>query len=189
MMARGSGAVVAALGTALGAALFVLANVACSQEAWHTMTGPERSFSADLPAAPKYTPTQMTTPVGVPYTMHQYQLEQGQTGYVVQYVVYPKDVNVANAQTVLQASLERTAKGMDGGKWASIAFPRHQGLPAADAVALRAGSEIRSYSVLKGRQLFSLVYVGPPGSARSADAERFVASLKLGPLPGQAPAQ
>jgi hypothetical protein len=54
-------------------------------------------------------------------------------------------------------------------------------LPAADAVGAREGAEIRSYSVLRGRQLFTLIYVGAPGTAKAADAERFVASLKVAP--------
>ena len=86
------------LAATLGAALLALAGLAAAQEAWHTMTGPERSFTADLPAAPKYTPTQLATPAGVAYTMHQYQLEQGQTAFIVQYVLFPKDVDVSNPQ-------------------------------------------------------------------------------------------
>jgi len=38
---------------------------------------------------------------------------------------------------------------------------------------------VRSYMVLKGRQLFTLVHIGAAGSAVSPETERFVASLKI----------
>lgn len=173
------------LAVALLTMAWAMAGIASAQEAWHTMTGPERSFTVELPAAPKYTPTQVATAAGVAYTMHQYQLEQGPSAYVAQFVVYPKDVNLSNPQTVLQSSIDRTAKGMEGGKWSSVDWVKHQGSTAVDTVGLKGGSEIRSYSVLKGRQLFTLLYIGAPGSARTPDVERFVASLKLAPLPAQ----
>ena len=177
MTSRGSGL----LSAMLGAALFALAGAASAQEAWHTMAGPEKSFTADLPAEPKYTTAQSSTPAGVAYTMHQYQLDRGASAYVVQFVIYPKDVNVSDHQRVLQSALDRTAKDMDGGKWGSANIVKLQGATAVDAVGLREGSEIRSYSVLKGRQLYTLLHIGVPGSARSPDAERFIASLKIGP--------
>jgi hypothetical protein len=34
---------------------------------------------------------------------------------------------------------------------------------------------------MKGRQVFTLIYAGAPGTARSADVNRFVASLRIGP--------
>jgi hypothetical protein len=34
---------------------------------------------------------------------------------------------------------------------------------------------------MKGRQIITLTYAGPAGSARSADADRFIASLRIGP--------
>jgi hypothetical protein len=32
---------------------------------------------------------------------------------------------------------------------------------------------------LKGHQAFYLIYLGPPGTARSADVNRFMSSLKI----------
>ena len=64
MTSRGSGL----LSALFGAALFASAGAALAQEAWHTMTGPEKSFTADLPAEPKYTTAQSSTPAGVAYT-------------------------------------------------------------------------------------------------------------------------
>lgn len=163
----------------LGMAFMALAGLASAQEAWHTMTGPEQTFTADLPATPKYTEGQAATAAGVAYTTHQYQLEHEGAAYVVQFVAYPKDVVVADPQWVLRQALERTAAGMDGGKWTSTNFVKLKGALAVDAVGQRGGSEVRSYMVLKGRQLFTLVHIGAAGSAVSPETERFVASLKI----------
>ena len=168
-------------GLALATLALGLVGAAPAQDAWHTMTGPNRSFTADLPVAPKYTEIQMKTGAGSRYTKHQYLAEQGPVAYVVDALTYPPDVTVANPQATLQAGLDSLAKNLDGGKWASVDWVKHQGFTAADAFATRQGYEVRSYSVLKSRQLFSLTYAGPPGSARSADVNRFIASLKIAP--------
>ena len=152
-----------------------------SPAGWHTMAGPDRSFTADLPAEPKYTTTPMKTSAGSGYSMHQYLLELGSVAYVVQTAVYPADVNVSNHKANLQGGLDNAAKNMEGGKWASIGWTTHQGLTAVDAIGVRGEHAIRSFSVMKGRQIVTLTYAGPPGSVRSADVDRFVASLRVGP--------
>jgi hypothetical protein len=178
MTARGVGS----RGLALGVLALGLVGAALAQEGvWHTMTGPNRSFTADLPVAPKYTEIQLKTGAGSRYSKHQYLVEQDKVAFVVDALVYPADVNISNPQATLQTGLDALAKNLDGGKWTSVDWARHQGFTAADAVGTRQGYEVRSYSVLKARQLFSLTYAGPPGSARSADVNRFIASLKIAP--------
>ncbi len=169
------------LAVALGFMALAAGSGAIGQEAWHTLTGPDSSFTADLPAAPKYTPTQVKTASGSMYTAHQYVLAKADVVYTVHSARYPDDINVSNARVSLQGGLDALAKGMEGGKWTSVDWVTHQGLPAVDAVGVRASQTIRSYSVLKGRQNVTLTYAGPAGSARSADVDRFVASLRLGP--------
>jgi hypothetical protein len=181
MTSRTSGLRAAALGVALIALAGLLAGRASAQEAWHTMTGPEQTFTAELPATPKYSTGQAATPAGVAYTTHQYQLEHAASAYLVQFVDYPKDVVVADPQWVLRQALDRTAVGMDGGKWTSSNFIKLKGALAVDAVGQRGGSEVRSYMVLKGRQLYTLIHIGTAGSAASPDTDRFVASLKIAP--------
>ena len=149
--------------------------------AWHTVTGPEMSFTADLPAPPKYTTTEVKTGTGSLYTVHQYLLEQGDAAYIVQMATYPEDINVSNPRTNLQGGLDNLAKSMEGAKWVSIDWVSHQGLTASDAVGTRSGHAIRSFSVMKGRQVFTLIYAGEPGTAHSADVNRFVASLRVSP--------
>jgi hypothetical protein len=145
------------------------------------VTGPEKSFTAELPAAPKYTTTEMKTGTGSLYTVHQYLLEQGDVAFIVQAATYPEDINVSNPRTNLQGGLDNLAKSMEGAKWSSVDWVTLQGLTATDTVGLRGGHAIRSFSVMKGRQVFTLIYAGAPGTARSADVNRFVASLRIGP--------
>src|SRR4029079_9872231 len=149
--------------------------------AWYSVTGPERSFTADMPAAPKYTTTQMKTGTGSLYTVHQYLLEQGDVAYIVQAATYPDDINVANPRTNLQGGLDNLAKGMEGAKWTSVDWVTHQGLTASDAVGARSGHAIRSFSVMKGRQVVTLIYGGAPGSARFAAVHPFAGSLRNEP--------
>jgi hypothetical protein len=106
--------------------------------------------------------------------------EVGDLAYVAQTAVYPADVNVSNPRTNLQVGLDNAAKNMEGGKWASIDWSTRQGLTAVDATGVRQGLAIRSYSVMKGRQIFTLTYAGPAGTARAPDADRFIGSLLIG---------
>lgn len=167
----------------------IFTSSAFGQDAWRAMTGTaDRGFTAEMPAAPKYTAVSMKTKSGSAYTMHQYQLDQGTVAYVAQTAIYPQDVSVANPQVNLQGGLDNAAKDMEGGKWANINWVKHQGgLTAVDAIGVRGGHAIRSYSVMKGRQIFALTYAGPPGTARSANAQRFIGSLRFPPVPATKP--
>ncbi len=148
---------------------------------WHTVTGTDGSFSAELPSAPKYSTQRVATGTGSLYVVHQYLLEHGNAAYIVQTAVYPDDINVSNPRVNLQGGLDNLAKSMEGAKWASVDWVSHQGLTAADAVGARNGHAVRSYSVMKGRQVFTLIYAGTPGTARSPDVNRFIASLRVAP--------
>jgi len=170
-----------AAGLALALAAGPAAPGAGAEEAWHTMTGPERSFTAELPAAPKYTPVKMRTAAGTGYTIHQYVLERGDTVFSVQLSDFPSDVNLSNARLSLQNGLDVSAKALEGGKWASVDWTTLQGWTAVDAVGVKGGFAVRSFSVAKGQRLVTLTYAGPAGSARSDAANRFIGSLRLGP--------
>lgn len=148
---------------------------------WHTVTGPDRSFTAEMPAAPTYSVIPMRTSAGSGYTMHQYLLEQGPVGYIIQNSIYPADFDVTRHRANLQVGLDNAAKNMEGGKWASLDWLTHQGLTAADAIGKRGDHAVRTFSVVKGRQIVTLSYAGPSGSARSGDVDRFIASLRVGP--------
>jgi hypothetical protein len=147
--------------------------------AWYTVTG--QGFTAEMPAAPKYSTTEMRTGTGSLYTVHQHLLEQGDVAFIVQAATYPEDINVTNPRVNLQGGLDNLAKSMEGAKWVTVDWVTHQGLTATDAVGARSGHAIRSFSVMKGRQVFTLIYAGAPGTARSADVNRFVGSLRIAP--------
>jgi hypothetical protein len=108
-------------------------------------------------------------------------LEQGDVAFIVQAATYPEDINVTNPRVNLQGGLDNLAKSMEGAKWVTVDWVTHQGLTATDAVGARSGHAIRSFSVMKGRQVFTLIYAGAPGTARSADVNRFVGSLRIAP--------
>jgi hypothetical protein len=155
------------VGSRLLAVLLALAALVAAQDApaqgqadWHTMPGPNRSFTADLPASPKYTATQMKTGSGAAYTMHQYITEVGDIAFVVQTTIYPADIDVSKPRVILQGGLDNSVKNMDGRQWASADWSTHQGFSAVDATGTRDGYAVRLFSTMKGRQIVSLTYVG-----------------------------
>jgi hypothetical protein len=148
-------------------------------QAWHTVTGLNSSFNVDMPGPPKYSTPEMRTSAGSTYTMHQHLFESGPRAFVAQTAVYPNDVNVSNPRANLQGGLDNAAKNMEGGKWISIAWLTHQGSLASDAVGSKGGNAIRSFSVMKGRQIFTFTYAGPIGTHHSQDVERFLRSLHI----------
>ena len=154
-----------------------------AEDAWRTMTSSEKSFTVELPTAPPHPYAARSSCSWAPYTMQQYAVDRGDLAYLVWSATYPAEVNVAMPRDNLEGGLDNAAKGMEGGRWASINWVTHQGHLAVDAVGVRRGKAIRSFLVLKGRQIVSLTYAGPIGSAQSPDAARFIGSLKLDPTP------
>jgi hypothetical protein len=146
---------------------------------WKSVIGPDRSFTAEMPAVPTHSEEAMKSGAGTAYTMHVYLVDQGDTAYVIQTAIYPSDVDVSSPKTKLQAGLDNAAKKMKDGKWTSVDWLEHQGLVAVDALGTSAELEVRNYSVIKGSQIFSFTYVGPLGSARTAGVDRFVKSLQI----------
>jgi hypothetical protein len=149
-----------------------------SETDWQALQSEDKAVQADFPAPPKYEAVQLLSGQGFPYTMHQYVFEKDATVFQLQTAVYPKDVYV-QPQFNIQAGLDSSAKGLEGGKWADVNWTRHQGHVAADAAGVRAGKAVRVFSLLKGQRLVTLTYVGPADSARSPDVERFFKSLKV----------
>ena len=158
---------------------FGLSGPARAQSAWQTYKGQNNSYTVEFPAPPKETEVTMKTSSGAAYAMHQYVVELGATAFVTQTSEYPSEVNVSNPRSNLEAGLKNAAKNMKNGKWANIAWVKHQNLIASDAAGEREGHVVRSYSVMKGYRIITLTYAGPPGSERSGDVERFIKSLKI----------
>jgi hypothetical protein len=146
---------------------------------WKSVVGLDRSFTAEMPGVPNYSEQPLKSIGGTAYTMHKYLLDQGNVAYVIQTALYPTDVDVSSPKGNLQAGLDNAAKKMNGEKWSSISWVEHQGLVAVDAVGTQGEFEVRSYSVMKGSQIVTLTYGGPPGSARTPNVDRFVNSLQI----------
>jgi hypothetical protein len=146
---------------------------------WESVIGPDRSFTGEMPAVPRYSEEKLKSGAGTAYTMYKYVVDQGEAAYIIQTAVYPTDVDVSSPKTNLQAGLDHAAKNMKDGKWTSVRWLEHQALVAVDALGTRGELELRNYSVMKGSQIFSLTYGGPPGSARTPNVDRFVNSLQI----------
>ena len=167
------------LRAAFAALALLFAGAALAQSSWHSLKAPSLGFSVEMPAQPKYSAKPMKTGKGSPYTMHEYLYEGGPRAFVIQTSIYPPDVNVSNPQANLQGGIDNAAKNMEGARWTSVNWVKHQGITAVDASGRRDGHEIRNYSVLKGRQIFALTYAGPVGSGHSAEVQRFINSLRI----------
>jgi hypothetical protein len=157
--------------------LALLAGPSAAQDAWKTVTARDGSFTVEMPAEPEYTTTPVKTGGGRDYTRYNYIAEEGGRAFVVQTATYPSDVNLSKPKANLQAGLDSAASQMEGGKWANVRWTSYQGQPATDARAMRPPFEVRNFSVIKGRTIFTLTYAGPPGTAQSADVNRFINSF------------
>jgi hypothetical protein len=161
------------------AASLVLALVAggVAAQDWRTVTAKDGSFTVEMPAEPQYTTTPVKTGAGTDYTRNNYISEEGGRAFVLQTATYPSDVNLSNRKSNLQAGLDSAANQMEGGKWANIRWTTYQGEPATDASGVKPPFHVRNFSVIKGRTIYTLTYAGPPGTATSADVNRFINSL------------
>jgi hypothetical protein len=120
-----------ALATATVVVALALGSEAAAQEGWQTATGPEGSFTVEMPAAPAYEQSTLATSEGVPYTAHSYTLNYNDAAYVAQTLVYPQSSDVfANPKASLQRYLNNYETVLDGGKWTSVDWLTHQGLDA-----------------------------------------------------------
>jgi hypothetical protein len=185
------------LATALALTAFVFTQVALSAETaktepkpaktatkktnkWHTFTTATKNATAEMPAEPKYSTAELKTTDGSPYTMHQYVLEINDKAYVLQTVSYPESVDVSVPKNNLQGGLDNSVKQMKNGLWDSIEWMTQQDQPAVEAIGVHTGGlAIRSYTTMKGRELTTLTYAGPAGTAKGADVTRFMRSLIL----------
>ena len=158
---------------------FGLAGESAAQAQWQTMSNAERSFFADMPGVPRHSPLKAKTGSGDDYTMDQYLVEAGEQAFVVQTAVFPASVDTSNARGNLQGGLDNAMRNMDGKAWTSVNWTTVQGVLAVEAVGARGGYAIRMLSLMDGPRIIALTYAGPPGSATSSNATRFVKSLRI----------
>jgi hypothetical protein len=157
-----------------------LTGEARSQAQWQTVTGADGSFTVEMPGAAAHVPTPSKSPRGALYTLHQYFFQGDGTLYLAQTAVYPKDEDISDSKAALETLLANYAKGLNKVNWTSVDWVKHQGLSAVAAFGTTSGGEEqRCFALINGQQLFELDYFGPPGTARAADVERFMSSLKI----------
>lgn len=150
-----------------------------AQDQWRPITITGSGYLVDMPGIPKHTTNQNKTGSGDGYASDSYLVEAGNEAFVVTTTVYPAGVDTSNPRRNLQSGLDNARKGMDdktlsGVKWATV-----QGLPSVDAAGVRGGYAIRILSLMDGRRIIVLTYAGPPGSANSGNANRFVESFRI----------
>lgn len=146
---------------------------------WKPVTDPDHTFTAEMPGAAEYSEEAMTSPTGTAYKVQTYVVGLSSSVFMIKKAVYPADVDVSIPKNNLKAAIEGAAKEMKEQKWTSINWGERQGLVAVDVVGMRGEFELRSYWVMKGSHIFTLAYGGPPGTANTADVDRFVNSLQI----------
>jgi hypothetical protein len=154
---------------------------AAPQSAWHKQEGPGGVFTVEMPAKPGYKLEQAKSGGGTAFGYHSYSLDHDGRAFVVQTATYPADVDVKNPKANLTKALDASGQHLAAKKWDKRTWTTHQGATAVEATGLMNEKlEFRNFLVLKGHQMYSLGFAGPPGTIRSADAERFFKSLRLG---------
>jgi hypothetical protein len=147
------------------------------QDTWKVITARDGSFTVEMPFEPEYSTTMVKTAGGREYARHNYIGGNSELAFVVQTATYPRDVDVSKPKSNLQGGLDLAAKQMEGGKWSEIRWTTYQGHQATDSIAMKPPYQVRNFSVLKGRTIFTLTYAGPPETVQSADVNRFMNSF------------
>jgi hypothetical protein len=79
-----------ALATATAILAIALTGEARGQAQWQTVTGPDGSFTVEMPGAATHVPAPSKSPRGTPYTLHQYLFQGEGTLYLAQTASIPK---------------------------------------------------------------------------------------------------
>jgi hypothetical protein len=172
--------------TALCALAFLLVGGAAAQgklhDGWYqiAMADMRGAFSFQMPQEPKFQPMKNAPGAGRKYTTLVWSTQFDDGAYEARMFVLPPDVDVMNPRRNLQMILDSDAALLKGGKFASFDWKEGQGLTEVDAVGRTAdGRDMRVHSAIKGSRGFTLTYIGRAGSTRSADVNRFIASVRF----------
>jgi hypothetical protein len=163
----------------LAAILALLWSGSAVSQNWQSLDLPGDVFTIEMPGPPKYEERKVKSDAGTEFPMHHYVVETTNGSYVAEIASYPNDVDVSNPRSTLQAGADNAAYVIEGSKWDSVTWVQHQGLDAFDAFGHRKGFEVRLYSIMKSRLALVLCYTGATDTSRSADVERFIASVRV----------
>jgi hypothetical protein len=162
------------------AAILTFAAGALAQTAWHKVEGPAGLFVVEMPAKPAYKVEQAKSGGGTSFSFHTFSLDHDGKAFVAQTATYPADVDVSKPRANLELAFKASAKHLASKKWDQVAWTKFEGLDAVETTGkMNADVEFRNFIVLKGRQMYSLGFGGPPGSLRSPEADRFFGSMRL----------
>jgi hypothetical protein len=152
-----------------------------SQPVWHKQQAPNGEFTVEMPGTPKYKRVDGKSQSGAAYSYHQYTLDHEGRAFVAQTGTYPADVDVRDPKRNLTVVLEASGARLMSKKWDSITWTKLQGATAGEAIGLMNEKlQFRNIVLLKGSQMSTFGFAGPPGTVRGLDAERFFKSLRLG---------
>lgn len=157
--------------------LVLVGGAAGAEAGWRPLTGPDSSYVIDVPGDPDPSESDVTGEGPRRLEWHIVFVDVGRTTYVIQTGVYPADADMSDPTSLLNDRLTGLRRRLVGGDYSSVEWISHKSSPAVDAIGEMEGMAIRSFSVLKGRRVINLVYVGPKDTARSPEAERFIGSL------------
>ena len=156
---------------------------AIDQEQWQAVTSTDGGFAVQMPPGEVfYFREELKTAKGTPFTLHQYVVDQGEgkATFVAQGGAYPSDLDVSNPKSILEQTLRKGARKLDGGNWNSVTWSAQQGAVTVEFDGVQGEIDSRAFSALKGRNFYDLIYWGARGAATSSDADRFFTSLKIG---------
>ena len=133
----------------------------------------EGSFSVMMPGEPKHTSQSMTAPAG-PTTLHSYEVDEGETVYLVTYSDYP----TLDAAKSLENGVKEQAKAMEGKVVSDKSITvngrpgRRVRIESKEIIAL-------TMIVVSGNRMCQVVFAGPAGTELPPKAEEFLSSFKI----------
>src|SRR5262245_10472870 len=159
----------------------VAARAVAAQSTWYAVRGPGNAFIVDMPGEPVYKVIDTQSPGGATFSYHSYSLEYRRLSFVAQTALLPADIDLRQPRTYLQSVLDDRAQRLAGGKWTSVNWRDMQGVPVAESLgSVQGGNVLRQLVLLKGRRYVSLACLAPADALRTAEADRFFGSLRLG---------
>jgi regulation of enolase protein 1 (concanavalin A-like superfamily) len=170
---------------AIGLAPSGMARAASDSTPWETVTSKEGGFTVDMPAKPSFTRSRTRRAMGRTCKMFFMGCKTNGAAYTVFRIDMPFPVPQNSAEKMLDAQRDGFAEEWNG-KVTSEKRVLAQGNPGRDFTIKgnpdNMGEEIiraRQYLV-RGRTVFAVAVMSPPGGQLPEDAGRFLGSLALG---------
>jgi hypothetical protein len=133
----------------------------------------EGSFSVMMPGEPKHTSESMTAPAG-PTVLHSYEVDEGETVYLVTYSDYP----TLDAAKSLEKGVKELAKALDG-KVVSDKSISVNGRPGRRVRVESKEMVALAMIVISGKRMYQVLFGTPVGAEPPPKAEEFLSSFKI----------